>query len=239
MKKNLFIKQTQSTNQLLWEMIRSQSLPEGFVVRTDFQNAGKGQIGNSWESELGKNLLFSVLLNPLHIPVDEQFRISQLVSLAVKKTLDEYCDGISVKWPNDIYWNDKKLGGILIENSLQGNKIKATVIGIGLNVNQKSFVSDAPNPVSLAQITGKSHSRKRILDLIISNILNLYKKNDVENINTEYHAALYRSTGFHTYKSENETFQAKIISVHADGQLELETELGERKGFYFKEVQFV
>lgn len=234
-----YTKQTHSTNVLLWEMIREKSLPEGFVVQTDFQTAGKGQVGNSWESEAGRNLLFSMVLYPQRVTVDNQFLLSQLVSLGIKEALDEYTDGITVKWPNDIYWNDKKLVGILIENSLQGTKIKSSVIGIGLNVNQKVFVSNAPNPVSLLQITGRRQNRKLLLTKTRQNIQKLYTELSVTKIRAEYAEALYRKDGFYAYRANDETFQAKIISVHPDGQLELETEAGERKGFYFKEVSFV
>lgn len=238
MKNSFYIKQTNSTNALLWRMIREESLPEGFVVQTDFQTGGKGQIGNSWESEAGKNLLFSMVLYPYHIVPDQQFLLSQIVSLGIKKALDEYTEDITVKWPNDIYWNDKKLVGILIENSLQGNRIKSVVIGIGLNVNQLSFVSDAPNPVSLQQITGRRINRKLLLARICRNILELYAGLDIKKIRAAYAGSLYRKEGFYAYSTETETFQAKIIQVHLDGQLELETEAGERKGFYFKEVKF-
>ena len=234
-----YTKQTHSTNVLLWEMIREKSLPEGFVVQTDFQTAGKGQVGNSWESEASRNLLFSMVLYPQRVTVDNQFLLSQLVSLGIKEALDEYTDGITVKWPNDIYWNDKKLVGILIENSLQGTKIKSSVIGIGLNVNQKVFVSNAPNPVSLLQITGRRQNRKLLLTKIRQNIQKLYTELSVTKIRAEYAEALYRKDGFYAYRANDETFQAKIISVHPDGQLELETEVGERKEFYFKEVSFV
>lgn len=238
MKNSLFIQQTQSTNALLWEMLRKERLSEGFVVYTDFQTAGKGQIGNSWESEARKNLLFSMVFYPQKIPLDQLFLISQFVSLGIKKALDKYVDGISVKWPNDIYWNEKKVCGILIENSLQANKVR-TVVGIGLNVNQKVFVGDAPNPASLRQIIGKPVDRKLLLNRIVQNILELYSALDVEKIRLEYACALYRKDGFHAYIAEGESFQAKIVLVHPDGQLELETTSGERKGFYFKEVQFL
>lgn len=239
MKNSQFVKQTHSTNALIWEMLREKPLSEGMCVFTDFQTAGKGQNGNSWESEAGKNLLFSIVLYPDQIPIDRIFLISQLVSVAIKQILDQYCENISIKWPNDIYRNDEKLGGILIENSLQGNKIKAVVIGIGLNVNQLRFVSDAPNPVSLKQIIGKSLNRKQLLEKICQKIGDLYQELNAERIRLEYAEAIYRKVGFHTYRAENETFQAKISEVHPDGQLQLETESGERKGFYFKEVEFI
>jgi len=239
MSDSLFIKQTPSTNALLWEMIRGNKLTEGFVLQTDFQTAGKGQMGNAWESESGKNLLFSLVLYPEKVKPDEQFLISQLVSVAIKKTLDEYTDNITVKWPNDIYWNDKKIAGILIENSLQGNSIKIVVIGIGLNVNQKVFLSDAPNPVSLFQITGKSQVANSLLNDIRKNIMDLYFNLDANKIRDEYAEILYRKAGVHKFKEGDEIFQASIIAVHPDGQLELETENGERKRYYFKEVSFI
>jgi len=239
MKNSLFVKQTNSTNALLWELIRNKSLPEGFIVHTDFQTSGKGQIGNSWESEAGKNLLFSMVLHPEKVPVEEQFILSQLVCLGIKNTLDEYVDNITVKWPNDIYWNDKKIVGILIENSLQGNKIKTAVAGIGVNVNQKEFRSDAPNPVSLLQMKSKRQNRKHLLEKLVGNIMQLYTEFDVDKIRSDYATALYRKDGFHTFSADDKTFKAKIIQVHSDGQLEMETEDGERKGFYFKEVSFV
>jgi len=239
MKKIFFIKEIPSTNALLWEMIRERNLPEGFVVSTDFQTAGKGQRGNSWESDAGKNLLFSLALYPHKVPIEQQFILSQLVSVGIKKALDKYTDGITVKWPNDIYWNDRKLAGILIENSLQGGQINSVVIGIGLNVNQTEFLSNAPNPVSLRQIKGKRLAKKPLLNSICAHIMELYLELDAEKIRTEYAKGLYRKDGFHTFQTPEETFQARIQTVHPDGQLELKTENGEKHRFYFKEVQFV
>ena len=239
MKNSFFIQETASTNELLWKMLRENTLSEGFVVRADFQTAGKGQIGNSWESESGKNLLFSLALFPQKVRPDQQFLISQLVSVSIKKALDEYVDDVTVKWPNDIYWKDKKVAGILIENSLQGRQIKFAVVGIGLNVNQVEFVSSAPNPVSLRQITGKRIARNPLLKKICQNIIDLYHHLDVEKLQLEYADMLFRKDGLHTYKADGVLFQAKIFAVHPDGRLELETSEGEYRSFYFKEVSFV
>ena len=228
-----------STNVLMWKMIRENNLPEGYTVITDFQSAGKGQPGNTWESKAGKNLLFSTVLYPQLIKPEEQFLISQLVSVAIKKTLDKYTGDITVKWPNDIYWKDKKIAGILIENSLQGKSIKFSVIGIGLNVNQTEFVSDAPNPVSLRSIMGRSINRKRLLKELLGNIMDVYGNPDKEMIRSAYSAGLYRRTGFYTFNAENESFRACLKFVNPDGQLVLETESGVQRGYYFKEVSFV
>lgn len=235
----MYIRKTDSTNTKLRALLNEQPLPEGFIVRTDFQTSGKGQKGNSWESERGKNLLFSILLYPTYLPIEKQFIISQLISIAIKKTLDQYSVGFSVKWPNDIYYFDKKIGGILIENIIQGNKIKSMIAGIGLNINQIKFESDAPNPVSLIQITGKRTVLIPVLNQIYENIMELYLQWNEEKIAEIYSESLYRKDGFHRYNASGEEFEAKIIRVHPDGKLELETTGAEKREYYFKEVTFV
>lgn len=155
--------ETDSTNNYLREQCAKARLPEGSLVIADFQTAGKGQVGNSWESEAGKNLMFSILLYPDSLPANRQFLISQIASLSVKETLEGYTDSVKVKWPNDIYWKDRKICGMLIENDLSGQHLYCSVIGIGLNINQEIFRSDAPNPVSLTQITGKAYDREEVL----------------------------------------------------------------------------
>jgi len=235
----MYIRETDSTNTKLRALLHEQSLTEGFIVRTDFQTSGKGQKGNSWESERGKNLLFSILLYPTHIPIDKQFIVSQLISIAIKKTLDQYSHGFLVKWPNDIYYFDKKIGGILIENIIQGSEIKSMIVGIGLNINQIKFESDAPNPVSLMQITGKRIARIAVLNQIYKNLMELYLHADEEKVAEIYAESLYCKDGFHRYSAGGEEFEAKIIRVHPDGKLELETTGAERREYYFKEVSFV
>lgn len=237
MENSHFTSETNSTNNLLWELLRKHKLPEGFVVHTDFQTAGKGQTGNNWESENGKNLMFSMLLYPNHIPFDQLFHISQVVSIGIKNVLCDLADNILIKWPNDIYWKDKKLGGILIENSLQASSIK-TVVGIGLNINQEVFVSNAPNPISLSQITGQHFDRSKLLNEICTHILDLYQNADPASIREDYFNCLYWKDGYHLYSTNTERFEAKINTVHPDGMLELETPDGTIKSFYFKEVKF-
>ncbi len=236
----IYLPETNSTNNLLREMARQERLPEGFLVYSDFQTAGKGQPGNSWESENGKNLLFSILLFPENIQINKQFILSQLTCLAIKKVLDQYTDGISIKWSNDIYWNEKKICGILIENSLIRDKIGQCIIGIGLNINQVIFTSNAPNPVSLKQITGKEMDREKILSDIHKELINLYKNLDFNKIQKEYHQNLYRHDAFYPYTdaTTKEDFLARIEKVEPDGKLILITENGERKEYYFKEVVF-
>jgi BirA family transcriptional regulator, biotin operon repressor / biotin---[acetyl-CoA-carboxylase] ligase len=238
-----FVKETISTNVLMKELLRTTDLPEGFVVRADFQTKGKGQGINNWESAKGKNLLFSLLLRPHIVPIENQFIISQIVSLGIIDSLrslhPDIAKGLSIKWPNDIYWNEKKLGGILIENAWQGNKITSSIIGVGLNVHQKQFYSDAPNPVSLLQISGKKFSRKALLKNMLTAIQQYYLNFDAEFIRKNYHQALFRKEGFHSYQSDNLIFAAEIIQVANDGKLILKEKTGKISGYYFKEVEFL
>ena len=133
-----------STNNFL-KSYRPLQPKEVTLVTAEFQTAGRGQIGNSWESESGENLLFSLLIHPQNIKASQQFLISQISALSAKEALEAFTDGLSVKWPNDIYWHDKKIGGMLIENDLSGHTITNCIIGIGLNINQEKFHSPAPS----------------------------------------------------------------------------------------------
>ena len=144
------ITETDSTNQ--W--VKSHRGDHPFCVMADYQTAGRGCGTNRWESERGKNLLFSLLLHPKQIPASKQFHISMAISLSIIEALGQHVADLSIKWPNDIYWRNGKIAGILIENTLKGNIIKDSIIGVGLNVNQRHFISDAPNPVSMRQILG-------------------------------------------------------------------------------------
>lgn len=239
MKNRKYLKETDSTNAALYKLSRSATLPEGFVLYTDFQASGKGQSGNSWHSSPGQNLLFSLLLYPRHIDLYEHFILSQIVSIGIKKTLDCYAEGISIKWPNDIYWNNRKITGILIENSLQGPSIQQSVIGIGINVNEKEFPEDIPNPVSLWQITGKKYARLPILEEVAAQIKEIYQSWDVDMIRSQYQDMLFRKDGYHLFRDEQATFKARINDVKPDGLLELEKENGEIRGYYMKEVSFI
>ena len=237
----LYVPLTHSTNNLMREKLRESTPEEGFLLYTDFQTAGKGQPGNSWESEKGKNLLFSIQLYPHQIPIQEQFFLSELTCLAIKQSLDKYADGFSIKWPNDIYWKDRKIGGILIENSLSKGRIENCIIGIGLNINQELFRSNAPNPVSLKQILGKTVHRKVILQTIHNKIKEYYESFNLQTIHQNYLKNLYRKDDYYLYKdvSSNTLFSAKIDTVEGDGKLVLLTDKGEFKEYYFKEVQFI
>lgn len=237
------LEETESTNSYLKDLLREQQLEEGSVVVADFQTAGRGQIGNSWFSSKGENLLFSLLIYPTEIPANEQFIISRIVSLAIKNTLDQFADDIRIKWPNDIYWKDKKIAGILIENSLQGKVIESSIIGIGLNLNQQIFPIELPNPVSLRQITATAYDKDYILDLLLKEFFLLYRslqQGEKQVIEDEYMLDLYRVNGYYWYEDANGRFQAEIDNVLPSGHLVLKTlETNEERIYAFKEIQFI
>lgn len=236
------LKELDSTNNYMKSLVRDHHLEEGSIVVTDFQLGGRGQMGNGWYSERGKNLLFSLLIYPENVPANAQFIISRIASLAVKNTLDNFTDDIRIKWPNDIFWKDRKIAGMLIENDVQGRNITNSVIGIGININQDVFSDELPNPVSLKQITGSEQDRDYILDLLLREFFLLYRdfqKGDISVIEDEYMLDLYRINDYYWFYDIDGSFQAKIKEVLPSGRLVLETmEGGEERVYDFKEVSF-
>lgn len=235
----LYLEEINSTNTYIKELYSTQKLPEGFTVYTDFQTSGRGQRGNSWEAERAKNLLFSIILYPKHLQANQQFFISEAISLAIKDVLAEYTSGISIKWPNDIYWQEKKVAGILIENAVTDIALSYSIIGVGLNINQEIFKSDAPNPISLKKIVGKEQDRSVILKKIQDRLFYYYNQVDIDSVNDVYNEVLLRKDGWYWYSDNKTSFLARIIKVEKDGGLVLELENDAVKTFYFKEIKFL
>lgn len=228
--KIVHIGETDSTNH--WQKEHGEG---EMVVVADYQTAGRGCGTNTWESERGKNLLFSALIHPNQITASHQFHISMAVSVAISEALEQYIGDVSIKWPNDIYWRNGKICGILIEQTLKGTTIKESIIGVGLNVNQRIFRSDAPNPVSLWQITAQETDR----DALLSDILSRLRQLLAEDVRSRYMARLYRRSGFHPYTDAGGAFMARIADVRADGRLVLADDEGRERIYAFKEVQFI
>lgn len=240
--------ETDSTNRYLSQLCNDlqETVAELTTVTAEFQTAGKGQRGNTWEAEAGKNLLFSFVLYPVFLKARQQFILSQIVSLAIKEELSRWSDNITIKWPNDIYWKERKICGILIENDLTGQNIRRCISGIGININQEIFRSDAPNPVSLKQVTGEAHNRNEILAHILKRIEAYYQKIQSEEaasfmneINIRYARSLFRRRGFHPYQDANGRFLARLLRVEPDGRFVLEDENGKEREYLFKEVQYM
>ena len=239
--------ETASTNQYLSQLCNQlqESVAELTTVTAEFQTAGKGQRGNTWEAEEGKNLLFSFVLYPSFLEARRQFILSQIVSLAIKEELSRWSDEITIKWPNDIYWKDKKICGILIENELEGAYLLRCIAGIGVNINQEHFISPAPNPVSLKQILGRETDKQEVLESILKRLFSYYiplisqKPNIKETIHSDYLNAQYRHKGMYPYRDENGEFKASLETIEPDGHLLLRDENGMLRKYAFKEVQYI
>lgn len=242
--KRIHLNQTDSTNTYLKELLMlGVELPELTLVDSDSQTKGRGQAGNSWESRDGENLTFSWLCHPTFVSADNQFVLSQAAALAIQSTLSEFVDDVRIKWPNDIYWKDKKICGILIECTLAGTSVKDCIMGVGVNINQKKFYSDAPNPVSLAQIVGFTFNRESVLEKLTDSFNHYYdmlKSGKVGDLVNEYKNNLYRKTGLHAYcEPGGEEFRAEFVDVLPSGHLLLKDDSGCNREYEFKEVKFI
>lgn len=216
------------------------------LITTDHQTAGRGQRGNTWESAAGKNLLFSIVVRPEEVPVSQQFVLCELISVALCDVLAQYTTDIRIKWPNDIYYKDHKICGILIEHDLEGMHISRTIIGVGLNVNQAAFTSNAPNPVSLSQILGHEVERKKLLQAITDHFMELYTQYTSPTptlsrtaLHERYTHLLYRRNQYAPYRDACGSFTATLRTVALDGHLILEDSQSQEHSYLFKEVEFI
>ena len=232
------IDETDSTNRWLRKHVeeRTEEVCEPCVAVTEYQTAGRGCGTNTWESERGKNLTFSIAFCPQGVKASQQFLISQQISVALADTLSQYAEGFSIKWPNDIYWHDKKICGILIENVLKGDSIRYCIAGIGLNVNQREFLSDAPNPVSLCQVVGHEMDREALLADFLHHLEEAFQR---DSIRQEYGSLLFRQGMTAAYADKEGPFQAVLEGVEDDGHLVLRDDSGRQRRYAFKEVAFV
>lgn len=230
------------------ELAKMHDADAGTVVVADCQMAGRGQRGNSWESAAGKNLTFSKLLRPYTISAAHQFELSMIVSLGICKALTPVLGEAYrplIKWPNDIYVGDSKICGILIENSLVGTTIERSIVGVGINVNQTEFLSDAPNPISIRQLTDRDTNLDALLDEVVSSITDILDQyeNDPEpdELHALYMSMLWRNDGvMHQWQtSDGQRFEASIVDVALDGTLTLRRADGVTSSFLFKEVSAV
>jgi len=238
----IFYNELPSTNNEAVRLLRSGDPEEGTVILAGFQSAGKGQGGNGWQSERGKNLLFSIILYPQSVSPGDQFLISMTISLGICDFLDRYCTGASIKWPNDVYHGNKKIAGILIENSIIGPDIESSVAGIGFNINQDNFPSDIPRPVSLKMVTGKEYSINECLKELLQDLDRrywhlLYYDRDI--IRHDYLERLYRFMEWTSFKTANNVFTGRITDVLVSGQIRIEEKGGPERHFSFREFSYL
>lgn len=237
----MYVSRVNSTNSLAAELIRKGKLRYGEPLYTYCQTEGRGQRGNHWESEPGKNLLLSLVLAPDKLMAEEQFILSETVAVALKNVLAKYTHHVHIKWPNDIYVGDKKIAGILIENTLNGAYIKHSIIGIGVNINQKRFSDRVPNPISLKLLTGKSHRKRSILNEFLTEFGQLIQLIHQKNvIYSRYTESLLGFNQYREYRLPNGTlFEAKAVAIQPDGGMTLEDTHKHRQTYHFKEVAFI
>ncbi len=226
-----------STNQVAHDIIGKERVPDGTLVITSNQTAGRGQMGNSWEAAPDQNLTFSLVFHPRFLRASEQFLLNMAVSLAITDWLGTHTSGGKIKWPNDIFWKDKKMGGILIQNVLRGGLLEHSIVGIGLNINQQKF--SVPAATSLTEITGETFVLSGLLEELAMHLEQRYLqlRGGGAGIHDEYMARLYRFGEEHLFE-DKAYFKGRIVDVEPSGALILETAAG-RRSFQFKEVSFV
>ena len=237
-KNYIFLENCHSTNSYLLDELSSKNIAEGTLICANHQYNGRGQKGNSWLSEPNVNLTFSILLMPKWLKPILQFYLTKLISISLIEVLNQYKDGFTIKWPNDIYFNDNKIAGVLIENNILNNQIKSSIVGVGINVNQQYFNLD--NASSLCNIIDKRVDKDELLINFCEQLeANYFKfKKDIKSFDRLYLNFLYRRGEEHYFKVNNTKFLAEIIGVTELGELMLKFE-NELKTFKMKEVSFL
>ncbi|MFI5152097.1 MAG: biotin--[acetyl-CoA-carboxylase] ligase [Chitinophagales bacterium] len=230
-----------STNNYAMARVHEGLAFHGSAFFAHEQTLGKGQRGKSWSSGPNENIILSIVLEPGFLQLSEQFMLNSAIALACHDFLKLFVkDEIFIKWPNDLYWSDRKAGGILIESICKGKEWLFAIAGIGININQEKFSSDIPNPVSLRQITGKSFvpaDMARILCDCLEKIYTELKGKNNSKLLARYNAVLYKRNQIAQLKHAGELIQTKILEVNAQGQLLTVDQLSRR--FDLSEVQWL
>jgi BirA family transcriptional regulator, biotin operon repressor / biotin---[acetyl-CoA-carboxylase] ligase len=237
----IFIRNLPSTNTYAATLLRTERPPEGTIIHTNYQSEGRGLAKNRWESEDGKNLLFSIILYPSNILPEDQFIISKTISLGIADLLEGFADNVNIKWPNDIYVNNDKIAGILIEPSIIGQKMESVIVGIGMNINQREFKT-APNPISLSLITGYEFQTEEILKKLARCLDSRYQQllnGELQKIEKDYLDNLYRFGKASEFSDSRGVFRGIIIEVTQSGKLWIKDEAGHIREYWYKEVSFL
>ncbi|HKJ42229.1 MAG TPA: biotin--[acetyl-CoA-carboxylase] ligase [Sunxiuqinia sp.] len=238
----IYIESTKSTNNYASEQVRENEVEGGTVFLTYNQTAGRGQLANTWESEPERNLTFSIFIRPDFLEIARQFMLSKVVCFGLQQFLSRYVDRVTIKWPNDIYVGDRKICGILIENAVMNGKITQSIIGVGLNVNQTEFLSNAPNPVSLKMLTGRKHDLKELISELLETVDHSYRKlanGQFKAIDKGFLNNLYHFQSWHSYKDKDHSYTGKIVGVNSIGQLRIQEKDGPVWEYHFKEVEYL
>ena len=238
----IFLDKCASTNVYALDVLSSVNIAEGAIFCTNNQFDGKGQQGNTWESEPNKNLTFSLVLMPKCLKPVEQFYLNKFISVSIVSLLNKkFRVGFEIKWPNDVYFKDKKIGGILIENSITKDAIQHAIVGVGLNVNQRDFPVELPNPTSLMNYIKSELNLREILNDLLSFVNRRYEQLMLspEALKEEYLQNLYRFNNMSEFKGTNGRFHGEIIGIGEFGELLITDDAGHLRKYNFKEIEFV
>jgi len=240
--KKIFIDRLPSTNSYAASLLRKGKVQDGTIVHTGFQTAGRGQGTNKWESEPGKNLLFSIILFPSSLKAERQFLISKVLSLGIMDFLSTFIDDVTIKWPNDIYVRSDKIAGMLIENAITRDEIEHTIAGIGININQAIFRGGAPNATSLRLLTGKDQDLSGCFNKTLSAIDLRYRQLHFEKrskFSEEYLSSLYMYNKWAEFSDAHGIFEGRIISVADSGRIQIEDRKSRIYEYGHGEVEFL
>lgn len=236
------LEELDSTNNALWELSEKIQLSEFHTISADYQWGGRGQDTNTWHSEKGQNILLSTMIFPDFLAAADAFQISQLVSVSIFDFLKSLnIEEISIKWPNDIYIGKRKIAGILIQNAISGASLSKSLLGIGLNVNEKEFPVSLPNPVSLSQLANQDFQILEETHHFISILKRNYEliKKSPKKISRCYHKHLFQLNQWAKYKISDDIVEAQITGVDEFGRLGLEDRMGAVSFYDLKEVKFI
>ncbi len=234
-----------STNEYALDLLAKSKPSEGTVISAHHQTAGRGQYGSCWDSEGGKAITLSVIFRPVFLNISRQFDLNIAVALAVHDLIRKNAPDVDlhIKWPNDIYIGNKKLGGILIQNAISSKKIASSVVGIGLNINQKEFPSELPNPTSLLLSTKHEHDRDTLMQDLCTSLEARYlqlKAGKINELKNDYHQTLYNFQVPAKYeRADGQQFVGIITGVSPEGQLCVQSGRGVEERFGFKEIKLV
>lgn len=237
--------ETASTNTYAAKLLMAEKPAEGTIIFSDSQTEGRGQQGNIWESEIGKNLTVSIILYPYFLVPEKQFILNKFISLSVLDFVKLHIPvniSLKIKWPNDIYVDDKKIAGILIENSIAGNSFEHVIIGIGININQEKFSNNAPNPVSLKLLTGKEYDIENCLKELCVSLNKRYdqmQENFLDKLDSDYLKNNYRYNVFSKFMKNDSLIYAKISGISQSGKLQLQDKDRKLSEYAFKEIEYI
>lgn len=239
--KSVFVETTRSTNDLAKEILREQDDVNGLVIRANYQVSGRGREQNFWFGDASKNLYVSTIVQPLNLAIKDIANLNFACALAVCDTLDKYLPSATsyVKWPNDIMVNDRKIAGMLIENQLGSQKLKSSVFGLGLNVNQDEFPIGLIHATSILQQKGEPVRMEEILETLcemLENRINQLQQMQYQLLHAQYNHRLYKRGEHVSFKHDGSAAMGTIVEVGNEGQLIMDVN-GQVKSFIQGEVK--